>query len=751
MNQSSQETLEVLNGGAGSDEARNNNPRSLMVRESENHVLSPYALPSAGTPYFDVDAGGVNLVQLLHSLRRRWLLALCAGLMMGLPVAIVVWLIAPDPYEVAAWLHVGDPQNLQGGPLSRNASEYEQFRKTQAALIKSPQVLRGALDVPGIAELPILRDKREPQKYLEDEVAIVAPMDQELLQIKMRGKDAQQLVKIVNAVKQSYLDNIVNADHIAKLRNRELVENSYKETMVQMQKKRELLDQLLKQYNAPDLQQVKIQSQLLIQQSYELSRQVMDCTNALTAIQGKIAILKQRDPSSTAPSEHLIDLALARDPSISNLHEQIMQYQQVLTQHLAQTKRGPRDPTAQRYQSTIESLRKQLEERRAELRPGIIQQFASEMGNSAADLQKLEAQETVQIKAVEEAERQYKDVAQKAAELTNENSQHVSLVEEIHQLESNAQQRYNDLERLKLELSMPQRVVSLQDASVPEGTNPVLRYILTMFAGIVGLALGAGAVVAVEYQAHRLNTTSEMGTKAGLRVLGTVPNIAALSRSKKLSASGVMHGVLAESLDSVRTMLLQQSRDVVPQIILVTSAGDREGKTTVASHLAASLARSGRRTLLVDGDLRSPTAHLVFGTAGDPGLCEVLRGEVELAAALQPTSVDGLMLVAGGQCDYAAIAALSKNVLADVLQAAREQFEFIVIDASPVLTYADALLVSSHADAAVLSVRRDVSRIHKVNEARDRMESVGIRVLGAVVNGITENSRRPAYALPASE
>ncbi len=407
-----------------------------------------------------------------------------------------------------------------------------------------------------------------------------------------------------------------------------------------------------------------------------------------------------------------------------------------------------RDPTAQRYQSLIEGLQKQLDERRAELRPGIIQQLQSEMGNGAAEIQKFEALETVQLKSLQDSEAQYKDATQKAADLTNENSQHMSLLEEIKQLESNATHWSTELDRLKLELSLPQRVISLQDASVPEGTNPVLRYVLTMFAGIVGLSLGAGAVMAVEYQAHRLNTSSEVGSKAGLRVLGTVPSIS--SMSKRLSQSGVMQGVLAESLDSIRTMLLQQSRDVIPQIILITSAGDREGKTTVASHLAASLARSGRRTLLIDGDLRSPTVHLVFGAAGDPGLSEVLRGDVEFATALQPTPVDGLMFISGGQCDYTAIAALSKHTLADVLLKAREQFEFIVIDTAPVLTYADTLLIGGQVDAAVLSVRRDVSRIHKVNDARERMESVGIRVLGAVVNGITETSRRPAYALPAS-
>ena len=139
----------------------------------------------------------------------------------------------------------------------------------------------------------------------------------------------------------------------------------------------------------------------------------------------------------------------------------------------------------------------------------------------------------------------------------------------------------------------------------------------------------------------------------------------------------------------------------------------------------------------------------MFSAALDPGLSEVLRGEVALEAALQPTQVDGLMLISAGQCDYQAIAALSNNLLGDFFQKAREQFEFVVVDAAPVLAYSDTLLMGGHVDAAVLSSRRDVSQLHKVYEAKERLESVGIRILGAVVNGITETGRRPAYALPA--
>ncbi len=277
----------------------------------------------------------------------------------------------------------------------------------------------------------------------------------------------------------------------------------------------------------------------------------------------------------------------------------------------------------------------------------------------------------------------------------------------------------------------------------------LIRMLVAAFGGIIGFVLGAGTVLGVEYQAKRLNNSSELSTQVGLRVLGTVPNLETLSRAKGLNGASAMQGILAESVDSIRAMLLRQSRDENPHLIVVTSAGDREGKTTVASHLAASLARAGRRTLLVDGDLRAPTVHAMFSAVLEPGLSEILRGEIDFEGAIQPTPVDGLMLVAAGACDYQAIASLSKEPLVNVFTKAREQFDFVIIDAAPILTYADTLLMSSHADAAVISVRRDVSQLPKVLEAKERMQSVGIKVLGAVVNGITETSRRPAFASPA--
>jgi capsular exopolysaccharide synthesis family protein len=751
MNASNNENLDPQNAGPANGTPGSGNGHALMVRDHEQNGLAPYGIPAMGQPYFDGQPAGLNLVRLLHALRRRWLLALCVGLMLAVPAAGLVWLIAPTNFDVAGYLHVGDPPSVASGEKPRNASEYESFRKTQVALIKSVGVLSEALKTPGVADLPMLVNRSEPIKFLEDEISVTAPMETELLQIRMQGKDAQQLVKIVNAVRQSYLDNIVNGEQIQKLRRISLIERQYKDSMDQMHQKEEMQSRLARDSHSPDLKEVQLQLTMEVQKAAEARAQVSKTNSDLADVQAKIEVLKERDKDGNAPSEHMIESMVNRDPILMNLVQKLEEVRGAYDIHVRDTGNRRRDPKLTQLKGMMEDYQTQLDDRRKALRPGIIQELQQAMSDGAK-LPELQSKANLLGGLLRTQQTDLDAINKHIEELNTNTSQYKNLEASIKQFRDSADRLYAELQDLKLETdsSVQQRVTALGDVVPPEGANFVMRYVLTVFAGLAGLVLGAGTVVGVEYQARRLNTSNELGVDAGLRVLGTVPNLAAMSRTKGLSDAGVIQGVLAESVDSIRTILLQHSREGAPHVIMITSAGDSEGKTTVACHLAASLARSGRRTLLVDGDLRSPTAHLVFGAAPEPGVCEVLRGEVELAAALQPTAVDGLMFMPGGQCDYTAVASLSKKALPNLIQKMRDEFEFVVIDAGPVLTYADTLLLGAHVDGAVLSVRRDFSRMHKVNEARDRLDSVGIRIIGAVVNGISEHSRRPAYALPAA-
>jgi capsular exopolysaccharide synthesis family protein len=186
--------------------------------------------------------------------------------------------------------------------------------------------------------------------------------------------------------------------------------------------------------------------------------------------------------------------------------------------------------------------------------------------------------------------------------------------------------------------------------------------------------------------------------------------------------------------------------------VLVTSAAPGEGKTTLAGHLAGSLARAGRKTLLIDGDLRRPAVHQMFELPLQPGFSEVLLAEVEAPEAVQETPVHGLWVMTAGQWDREVLQALARDGLEGALDKLREEFDFIVIDSHPVLPAADTLLLAQRADAVILAVLREVSQAPRVYAASQRLAALGVRVLGAVVNGADPEDVVPAstYVTPAA-
>src|SRR5262249_53277532 len=161
---------------------------------------------------------------------------------------------------------------------------------------------------------------------------------------------------------------------------------------------------------------------------------------------------------------------------------------------------------------------------------------------------------------------------------------------------------------------------------------------------------------------------------------------------------------------------------------MVTSAVPQEGKTTLACHLALSIARAERKTLLIDCDLRRPALHHVFDMPGGPGLSEVLRGKVEPADVVRPGPVEGLDVLPAGDNSREVIQMLATGDMRKLLDHLREQYDFILIDCSPVLLVADALMLGKRVDGVLLSVRPELSQTTRVQEAYERLVSVGVPV-----------------------
>jgi capsular exopolysaccharide synthesis family protein len=173
---------------------------------------------------------------------------------------------------------------------------------------------------------------------------------------------------------------------------------------------------------------------------------------------------------------------------------------------------------------------------------------------------------------------------------------------------------------------------------------------------------------------------------------------------------------------------------------MIASPGSGEGKTTLAGHLAASLARAGCRTLLADCDLRNPSLHQLFGIARAPGVCEALTGTARVEEIVYPTSVDRLSFLPAGQYSDEAAFALAQGVLQGVFQRLRDDFDFIIVDSSPVLAVPDALMIGKSVNGVVFSIRPGVSQAPLVYAAYERLQELGLPFVGAVVNGVADKS-----------
>ena len=700
-------------------------------------------VPSVPTPAYgpaaDLAAGGLDFKRLWHALRRRWPIATAIGLVFALVAAPAAWFLLPQGYEAVAWLRVRSNSGSFSGQGDR---DYDQYRKTQLQLIKSPFVLNAALRRPGIAGLAAVKEETDPLGWLANKIQVAAPAESEVVQIRLRGSDPREITQIVNAVTQAYLTDVVNKEKTERLARRDMLERKYKENMAEVRNRLETFNNLARSLGTRDSSEVSTQRSLLLDHLGTLRAQLTGLQRDLTQIDTELALIDATSPDrndDAAQVNDVVEAAVMRHPQVADLAARLAELDETIAYQADRSARGGNDPSVRRLRAQRADLMRRIEERAQDVRPQVAAEFAGRQASSTNPIV-LRMRREILSKQLEETSKEFDQVAKDVTALGNANADLEARRNEIAQLQTVTNQMGIQLNASEVDIAMPNRVELIEEANVPGEGDQLFRLMLSAMAAVAGFGLGAGGVVLLEYQRERLATADEVPQRLGIRVLGAVP---AVSRSKKRPN----HAEVAESVDGVRTVISQTGRET-PQVIIVTSAVEHEGKTTFAAQLAASLARAGHRTLIIDGDLRHPNTHLALELELRSGLPELLRGEIGTDEAVQPTSIDGLFAVTGGSCDYASITALSRPDAAKIIQSYRKSFESIIIDAGPVLSFADVLLLGQLSDAAIVVTMRDVSRLPLVNKAVERLRSVGIRVLGTVVNGLTETAAHRQYASP---
>ena len=725
---------------------------------SPQGMAFPVAAPEAGAD------GGLDSKRLLHALRRRWLPALALALVMGVAFAVPVWIFLPRGYEAIVWLRI----RASGTLLSESRSEeYDAYRKTQLQLLRSPVVLNAALRKPGISSLRMITEQDDPQTWLAQTIEPVLQGDSEVMQLKFRGAVAEETAKILNAITSCYLDDIVNKDRQDRLSRRDQLEKKFKENQTELRSRRETFNDLARTLGTRDSQEVSTQRGLLMDQLSTARQRMVAAEDDLEQLEAEIAIMdfrkgevadarsdNQRDEAEDGAdvadqlaSEDMIEAALSREPEIRALESQIAGLTESILGQAERSARGMNEPAVRRMVGRRQQLLRQIESAKSKLRPQVLGVMGSGGSSTSAgglsSPRELELRRQTLGRAIEKARGTYDDISKQVIDLGNANADLENRKSEIDQLNRITDQIGMQLEATSLDLTAPPRVTLLEEAVVPGGNDTVKRLLLALMAAGAGGSCGGALIVALEYMRNRLGDVEEIPSRIGVRAIGTIPWIG------KSRRGGANEYRLAESVDSIRTLILQGNREVA-KVIMVTSAGEREAKSSLAANLAASIARSGHRTLLIEGSLRNPSVHAALQIdAATPGMAELLRGETTNNEVVQPTAIDGLFAVTAGAVDYDAITALSRQEFPRIIQGFRDSFDHVIIDAGPVLAYADTLIMGRQSDIAILSTMRDVSSVPATVAAVDRLRSAGVRVAGCVLSGVSDSGTGSAKRFSA--
>ena len=263
--------------------------------------------------------------------------------------------------------------------------------------------------------------------------------------------------------------------------------------------------------------------------------------------------------------------------------------------------------------------------------------------------------------------------------------------------------------------------------SSPSGPNMKLAIALGIFVGLIG---GLGLAFLFENLSTRMEATDEIERAAEMPVLGAIP--VGVPTERGLFNSG---SPTEEAFRRLRTNILALERAGTPNLLLVTSAEPNEGKSTIVSNLAVTLAQTGLRVVVVDGDLRLPTIHAIFNIPNTVGFGDVLKGSARLEDAIVKSwKIQGLsVLPSGGPFEHPA-ELLASTTTGPVLADLAQRFDVVLVDSPALLALADALSLATEIPDVLVVVGRSQTKKEALISVRKQLTGIGAHPLGIVVN-----------------
>jgi len=267
-----------------------------------------------------------------------------------------------------------------------------------------------------------------------------------------------------------------------------------------------------------------------------------------------------------------------------------------------------------------------------------------------------------------------------------------------------------------------------------------------LLALVLGITAGTGLAFFAEYLDNTLKTPDDVARFLHTPYLGMIPSVVDIASNSM--AEVFMHNdpksVASESVRGLRSNLLFSKADQMPQVVLLTSATPKEGKTLVAVNLGAAMAQAGCRTLLIGADMRRPRAHKILELENGAGLSNILSSVSGVDEVIKPTGIPNLDIITAGPVPPNPSELLGSKRMPELISSLRERYEHIIIDTPPATAVTDAAILAQHADGVVLISKAFVTPKELVRSAIEALQKVNAKIFGVVLNSVNM-SKEGAY------
>ncbi|MGB2986090.1 MAG: polysaccharide biosynthesis tyrosine autokinase [Phycisphaerae bacterium] len=732
------------------------NVPATIVPSSSTGVV-PLELTEPGGGFLDVPGASGNTPRNAFSasmlLRCKWLIFGVFVLVSGITVPCI-WLFIAPVYQATAVVRVSPVVSRIVFRTEDNGIVplYRSYLNTQVSIIRSPTVLHRVLDRAEVRQTRwyqeegrvFLRAPLSPVERLKDALSVRPRPHTELIDVSVSARDAKEARLLVGTVVDEYKGFSDESLRESDVRRIESLVNERVGLQSEIDGLVATKFNLSKRLGTTGPEELR--SQLTTQLSF-LESQIEERERGLAMIEWDLETLRSERGTTDKEGDEDTDEAqsgIAHPRYTADTEWRRLDIELDTTRHhleLARQQYGESHPRIRELLASIDHAERLLRQRElqlddqwqnASLQTAPIPNRTVTLGDQVVDRASLERQAgrlQHQIELLNEAIEQQRRKVADAGEVAQDIAQYDEEIRHKRELYDAVRSR---LTQLEMESKAPARIAVAAYAVEPSRPYRDRRLVLTVMAllGAMMLGLGLGYLrVALDSKIHE---AGDVRYAVRVPFLGQLPP---LPTTADLMADAGPE--LMESVRMVRTALLERLNDSAKNVVLITSSTSQTGKTSVAVLLARSLACLGRRTLLVEADLRRPSLSQRLNVRSTTGLAALLTGTADDKAAIVPTGVAKLdVLPAGQQPEEFSSELLANGVFATCVERWKSSYDFVVLDSPPVLPVADARILAGQADGTILVLRSAHCRRAEVLQAYADLSAGGGTLLGTILIGV---------------